>query len=341
MEKDWPFITIAMPVRNEEAFIEDTLNQLLQQDYPADRFEIIVADGKSTDRTREIVQKIAERYPQIKLMDNVGRLPSSGRNIGFKNGRGEYFLVIDGHCYIPNRQLLKNVAKLFVNTEADCLGRPQPFIIPNKPTWQRAIALARSSSLGHSTKSYIHSNKEGYVSPVSVGCAYSKNVFKKIGYVDESFDACEDVEFNYRVEKAGFKTYFSPKIAVYYYPRKNIRGLWRQLVRYGEGRAKFIIKYPETINLDMFLPIFFTVGMSFGIFTGFLFKFLFIFYFLILIFYFLTIMFASIKIRTYEPLGFILKLIIVFFIIHFSLGYGLIKGFTKKFIAYFKNFKLL
>ena len=54
----------------------------------------------------------------------------------------------------------------------------------------------------------IHAEEEGYVSPVSMGCAYSRSVFDKIGYVDESFDACEDVEFNYRVEKEGFKTFF-------------------------------------------------------------------------------------------------------------------------------------
>ena len=97
-----PFITIVMPVRNEERFIASTVSQLLSQDYPMNQYEIIVADGESMDGTRDIVQEIAKTNPQVILMSNSGRLPSSGRNVGFKNGRGDIFLVIDGHCKIDN-----------------------------------------------------------------------------------------------------------------------------------------------------------------------------------------------------------------------------------------------
>jgi len=97
-----PFITVVMPVYNEGRFIEQTLRQLLAQEYPADRYEILVADGMSTDTTREMVRTLANEYPQIKLLDNPKRKSSAGRNVGFQNGRGEYFLVVDGHCYIPN-----------------------------------------------------------------------------------------------------------------------------------------------------------------------------------------------------------------------------------------------
>ncbi|MHA1279571.1 MAG: glycosyltransferase [Candidatus Helarchaeota archaeon] len=331
IKKDWPFITIAMPVRNEEAFIEDTLNQLLQQDYPADRFEIIVADGESTDRTREIVQKVAEKYPQVRLMNNPGRLPSSGRNVGFKNGKGDFFLVIDGHCVIPTDQLLKNVADLFVRTGVECLGRPQPFVTPDEPNWQRAIAIARSSSLGHSASSYIHANEEGYVSPVSMGCAYRKDVCQKIGYVDESFDACEDVEFNYRVEKAGFKTYFSSKIAVHYFPRESLAGLWKQLNRYGIGRAKFLLKHPETFSWEILLPIFFVLGFLLGPLFGFLHL---VFWWLYLggvSAYLLLLIAYSIRLRTTEPWHFVVKLVLVFITTHFAIGTGIIRGLWREF----------
>jgi len=86
--KEYPFITIVMPVRNEARFIKHTLNQLVTQDYPPDRYEIIVADGESSDETRSLVTTISQKHPQVLLKDNPGRWPSSGRNVGFKNGQG-------------------------------------------------------------------------------------------------------------------------------------------------------------------------------------------------------------------------------------------------------------
>ena len=75
-----PFVTIVMPIRNEARFIRDTLLQVINQDYPLDCFEIIVADGMSDDGTRAIVMEMAQQYPQIRLLDNPARLSSAGRN---------------------------------------------------------------------------------------------------------------------------------------------------------------------------------------------------------------------------------------------------------------------
>jgi GT2 family glycosyltransferase len=317
-----PFITVCMPVLNEERFIAPLLGELLAQNYHGDRFEIIVADGGSTDRTREIVSEIARRHPQVILKDNPGRLPSSGRNVGFKTGRGDLFLVIDGHCEIRNPQLLRNVADCFERSGAHCLGRPQPFILPEAPTMQRAIGLARSSWLGHSSKSFIHSNREGFVSPVSVGCAYRREVFEKIGYVDESFDACEDVEFNTRVQKAGFKTFFSPSIAVHYHPRETLRGLWRQLYRYAKGRVRFLRKHAESWSLDTLLPSIWLLGMVTGPLFGLLHQaMLWIYISAVALYLFLV---ARESIRQGHSGGplFVLSLAAVFVTIHVCLGLG-------------------
>jgi GT2 family glycosyltransferase len=324
-----PFVTISMPVLNEEKFISGTLNELLNQDYPRGRFEIIVADGGSSDRTRQIVDNIAKENPQVILMDNPGRLPSSGRNVGFRNGRGDYFLVVDGHCRIGNDRLLKNLVDCFERTGADCLCRPQPFIIPDRPTMQRAIGLARTSRLGHSSNSFIHSSGEGWVSPVSVGCAYRRDVFARVGFVDESFDACEDVEFNYRVEKAGLKSFFSPSIAVWYYPRENLRSLWRQLLRYGEGRIRFVRKHPESLTIDMLLPVFFLLGVMSGPLVKFLSVKLFYLYLGFLGLYLGLLCFESFRKcsgnTTLAP-----KMISAFLVVHVALGVGMIRGLSRK-----------
>lgn len=324
-----PFITVVMPVRNEEQFIEETINQVLSQEYPKEKFEIIVADGLSTDRTPEIVKKISETNPNVRLIDNPGLFPSAGRNVGFKNGKGDIHIVVDGHCLIETNNLLSNLADAFERSGAQCLGRAQPFFSPDEPTTQKAIVLARSSKIGHSSNSFIHSDQEGYFSPVSMGCAYRKEVFDKIGYVDESFDACEDVEFNYRVEKAGFKSFFTPKIAITYFPRETFSGLIKQLLRYGEGRARFMYKHPETVNLDMFKPIALIVFVFLGPISALIHSNLFIAYLVVLFLYISILILESFRLGKKYSLIFKNKILISFLITHFTLGVGLIKGFAR------------
>lgn len=249
-----PFITVVMPVRNEARFIGSTLRQLLEQDYPADRFEVIVADGLSGDATRDIVREVALAHPNVRLVENPARRSSAGRNLGFRLGRGDVFLVVDGHCLIPGRDHLRKVAECLDESGADCLGRPQHLDPPDITGLQRSIALARASWLGHGGGSLIYGGFEGFASPVSNGAAYTRRVFERVGYVDEAFDACEDVEFNWRVERAGLTSYTSPRLTVKYYPRESLGGLWRQMVRYGRGRVRLARKHPATLGLTTAVP---------------------------------------------------------------------------------------
>ena len=255
------FVSVVMPVRNEARYIRETLMQLVGQDYPVDRYEILVADGMSDDDTREIVVGLSRQYPQIRLLDNPERRSGAGRNVGFRASRGEYVLVVDGHCHIPDDQLFRSVVDCFQTSNADCLGRPQPLDAPGLSRFQRGIAVARSSWLGHGGDSLIFGQYEGFASPVSNGAAYRRDVFEKIGYVDEAFDAAEDVEFNYRVEKAGLTAYTSPRLTVRYHPRENFKGLFRQMQRYGMGRCRFIKKHREALTINQLVPALFVCGL--------------------------------------------------------------------------------
>lgn len=320
-----PFVTVVMPVRNEEAFIERILGELVDQDYPADRYEVIVADGESTDRTRELVAAVGRKHPQVRLHANPGRLSSAGRNVGFRAGRGDLFVVVDGHCELRTRSFLRNVADCFRESEADCLARPQPFVTPAEPTMERAIALARSSRMGHSTTSNIHSGAEGVVSAASSGCAYRRDVFDRVGYVDEQFDACEDVEFNHRLDQAGLRAFTSPRVAVHYFPRKDLRGLWRQLQRYGQGRAQFLRKHPRALDVNMLIPVAFAAGVVAGPFAGFIHPVLWAVYGAVMLLYLVIIGIESVRLARGDP-AFAATLMAAFFTIHFGLGTGLVVG---------------
>jgi GT2 family glycosyltransferase len=201
------------------------------------------------------VIKVMQLNPQV-INAQSGK-HSSGRNVGFRNGRGDIFLVIDGHCQIMTDQLLKNVVDCFERSGAHCLGRPQPLIIPKEPNMQKAIALARGSWLGHSFNSFIHSGNEGFVSPVSVGCAYRKEIFEKVGFVDETFDACEDVDSTI---SSWFQDFFSPTIAVHYYAEATYQ-TFGDNNRYGRGRFNFMYKHPAAIHIETLLPAILVLGI--------------------------------------------------------------------------------
>jgi glycosyltransferase involved in cell wall biosynthesis len=326
-----PFITVCMPVRNEERFIGETLNELLSQDYPGNRYEIIVADGESNDQTAQVVKSIAEKHPNVILVGNAKRRSSAGRNIGFKNGKGEIFLVLDGHCYIGHNQLFKNVVICLEKSGADCLGRPQPLNPPGLTAFQQAVGLARASRIGHGGDSYIYTDFEGFVSPTSNGAIYRREIFSRVGYVDEHFDACEDVEFNYRVEQAGFKAYMSPELRVKYYPRQDLKSLFGQMVRYGSGRYRLYQKHPDTLTINTLIPLVFVISVLAALLAALLITIGLVPSWVGLLAssalgaYLFVIVVQSVLISAKTKATYFPYLLPIFFIIHFGLGWGFIK----------------
>jgi succinoglycan biosynthesis protein ExoA len=278
-------ISVIVPVRNEQRHIEATLRRLLEQEYDLDKYEILVIDGDSDDRTAELVQAISARHPQVRLLSNPKRLSSAARNVGIRHARGDVVLVVDGHCEIGDTSLLKNVDRAFRSSGADCLGRPQPLDISGAMPTQQAIALARTSRLGHHPASFIYADQERFVPAKSVAVAYRRDVFEKIGYFDERFDACEDVELNCRIDRAGLSCFFTPSIQVRYHPRSSVVGLFRQLVRYGRGRMRLLRKHPDTFSVGSFLPAIFYLGVALGWTLGFLWPMLWWAYFGVLLIY--------------------------------------------------------
>ncbi|HTU16661.1 MAG TPA: glycosyltransferase family 2 protein [Gemmataceae bacterium] len=259
-----PFISVIVPVLNEAAFIADTLHQLLEQRYDRKRFEVIVADGGSTDDTRTIVAALQTRYANLRLIDSSKRWSSAGRNAAIRAARGEIVLLIDGHCDLRNPHYLQNLADAFAQSGADCVGRPQPLDVTGATPLQRAIAVARASRLGHHPASHIYADREGFVPPESVAIAYRRGVFDTVGLFNERFDACEDVEFNHRVARAGLSCWFTPCVQVHYHPRSTLPGLFRQMVRYGRGRVRLLREHPDTFSLPGFVPAAFLAGVVAG-----------------------------------------------------------------------------
>lgn len=324
-QEDYAKISVIVPVYNEAKHIESVLDQLISQQYPDENYEILVVDGLSTDGTPDLIQKYVNEYVNIHLLMNPKRLSSYARNIGIKAAKGDIILIVDGHCIIPHHEILANVNKMMKNPEIDALGRPQPLLQENLTPIQNAIALARSSRLGHQPDSFIYSDKPQLVPAQSVAVAYRRKVFDQIGLFDEKFDACEDCELNQRFDNADFKCYFTPDIGVYYVPRDSFSKLWKQMIRYGTGRVRLERKHPGSCSLKLIVPALFVIGLVTGAVFSFLSKWIALIYLGVLAFYGVMIFAEScrLSIKNRFPFG-ILLIPAALITVHLASGTGLI-----------------
>lgn len=254
-------ISVVLPVRNEAAHIERVLSEVLTQDLGPLTLEVLVVDGASGDDTAEVARRVAAQDARVRVLHNERRLSSAARALGAAEARGRYVAYVDGHCHVPSPTLLRDMVDLFERTGADCLARPQPLRAGENGYWPEVIAAARTSPFGHSADSTIYDHDEHAVSPVSAGAMYRREVFDRIGNFDPTFDACEDVEFNWRAADAGLSCWTGPQLALAYEPRRSLGALFKQMGRYGLGRARLHRKHPSSRTLESLVPAAFTLGL--------------------------------------------------------------------------------
>jgi len=326
MSDPYPKLTVVVPVRNEETHIARTLEFLLNQDYPREKVEILVGIAASKDRTLEVVDKIARCDDRVRPFFNPLGLSSSARTLGARMATGEIVIYVDGHVWIDNDQIFLNTVRLLKERQVSILSRPQFLDTPENSLFQSAVSLARKSAVGHGLDSTIYTAEESYVDPTSSGATYRKEVFDRVGYFDTDFDACEDVEFNYRCSRAGFKSYLSMKVAVYYYPRASLKDLYKQMIRYGTGRFRLVRKHRETLSLGTLVPVLFvTALLALGLLGIFSWAAACLFAAAVLL-YAVVIGGASVAIAVKHGWRYLPLLPVILFAIHSGLGIGFLGG---------------
>ncbi len=235
----FPFVTVGMPCLNEESYIEPCIRCVQSQDYPADRMEILVADGGSTDRTLEIIERLAAEDPRIRVIPNPGRVQAAGMNEIIGAARGEVIVRLDVHGEYASSYVRKCI-EVLERTGADNVGGAAR---ARSRTWfQRALSAALDSPLGVGGSRYRSASNEGFVDTVFNG-AFRRSVFDRVGLYDPGAITNEDAELNQRILQSGGKIYLSREIEAWYYPRDTITGLARQYFKYGRGRARTLLKH--------------------------------------------------------------------------------------------------
>jgi len=320
-------VTVIVPCRNEEKFIEKVINNLLSQTYPRDKLEILFVDGLSEDRTREIIKAYAQKYSFIKLIDNPYKFVPQAMNIGINNATGDIIIRMDAHSEYPNDYIEKLVTYL-EKLKADNVGGIWINTPPTNSLKAKAIALALSSKFGVGNALYRlgELREPSEVDTVPFGC-YKKEIFSKIGLYDEDLIRNQDDELNARLRKYGGKIFLVPDVKIKYFTRDSWTKLFKMFYQYGYFKPLVNLKLGQITTWRQLIPPLFVIVLIISLLLSFLFKKALFIFVILSLFYFtfnlLVSLLLSFSSRNLKLLPF---LIISFFLIHFSYGLGYLKG---------------
>jgi succinoglycan biosynthesis protein ExoA len=322
------FVSIIMPVRNESKAIERTLASLLGQNYPCDKMEIIVVDGRSDDGTKDIVSLAAARDPRIRLIENPRQIMAAGFNAGLRIARGDVIVMMGGHAELAP-DYLKSSVLLLQQGIADCVGGPMT-TSSGTPEGE-AISVALSSWFGVGGVAFrVGCRERKYVDTVAFG-AYTREILNRAGPLDEELVRCQDDEFNYRIRKLGGKILIAPEISSSYQSRSSVQSLGSQYFQYGEWKVRVLQKHPRQMQWRHFVPAVFVLYLVLSAITAIVHPFLGIPMFLLAsVPYVVALSSVCISLAVRKGKWRLApQLALVFPVLHFSYGAGFLSGLVK------------
>jgi len=261
-----PAFTVIVCTRNEEDRISACLDSLLASTYPLDRVQILVCDGRSTDATRSIVQRIADEYDCVRLLDNPGLTAPRGFNLGVESATGDVIAILSAHAEAAPDWIEQCIKALQEHPEVAGVGGEMATV--GEGRGGAVIADALSCPFGVGYNRFRVGGKPGYADTVVFG-AYRRDTFKTYGGFDEELARNQDDEFNYRLRSRGAKLWFDPRIRSTYCARSSLRLLYRQYAQYGFWKPLVYRKCPGTFAWRQLMPPAFVVSLAVASVLGF------------------------------------------------------------------------
>lgn len=265
-------ISVIVPCYNEERTIAHLLEALRQQTVGTKAFEVIIADGMSTDATRQVIQNYLQEHAEltVRVVDNPKRHIPSGLNRALEVSTGEIIVRLDAHC-IPAPDYLERCVEALQAGKGENVGGVWQ-IQPSGEGWiARAIAAAAGHPLGVGDALYRFTSQPALVDTVPFG-AFRRETLARVGFYDETLLTNEDYELNARIRKQGGKIYLDPAIRSIYFARNTLSALAKQYFRYGYWKWRMLRRYPETLRWRQALPPLFVLSLLVLLISGVFFR---------------------------------------------------------------------
>ncbi len=252
-----------LAVRNEQKYIRKCLDSLINQNYPKEKYEIIIIDGLSSDNTRIILNEYKTNYESlIEIYENPKMIRAAGNNIGISHSNGKIVILFIAHAYAHD-DYLRNISEAFERSGKGIAGIGTNIFIPDDESFYgKVIANAQITLLGGGGTGFRRFRNDQIINSPGFP-AYKKEIIEKVNMLDEEFETGEDTELNWRIRRLGYKFMVSSKSIVYYYRRHNSPvALFKRLFNYGKGRALVNKKHPNSFDTLTAIPAFLVIALS-------------------------------------------------------------------------------
>jgi glycosyltransferase involved in cell wall biosynthesis len=267
-----PFVSVVLPVRNEAPYIAANVAAALAQDYPPERFEVIVADGRSSDGTSRLLEDLAAAEPRLVVVDNPARIVSAGLNRALAASRGDVIVRMDGHCEYPADYVRRVVALREKSGAANAGGVLEPV---GRGYVQRSICAALASRVGVGGSALRAQGSSGDVRDVDAvhGGCWLASTLREAGGFDESMVRNQDDELSFRLRRRGGRVVQACDLRVRYVVRDRWRKLFVQFAQYGYWKVRLVRNYPGQASARHLTPallvLAFAAGLAAAPFSGF------------------------------------------------------------------------
>ncbi len=257
-----PAVSVIIPCYNEERTVNLLLAAIYAQTWPVSDLEVIIADGLSSDGTRERIMEFHKAHPDlaIHVVENPRRSIPAALNSALAQAQGEYIVRLDAHSR-PDEHYIERCLADLRERKVEMVGGIWK-IHPGSEGWMaRSIASAAAHPFGVGDALYRYTTRASLVDTVPFG-AYRRELLEKTGWYDETLLSNEDYEFNTRIRLAGGRIWLNPEIHSIYYARSNISALAKQYWRYGYWKYQMLRRYPRTLRWRQAIPPVFVVSLG-------------------------------------------------------------------------------
>lgn len=233
------FVSVIIPVLNEDRFIVRCLDSVFAQDFPSGQMEIIVADGGSCDRTRETIAASYGGRKNLKVIANTRRSQPAGFNVGVSVARGDIIIRMDAHALYPVNYISNCINGLNQTPKIGNIGGGCDIQPDGTGYMAGVIGIVNKTSFGTGGAAFRVGGKAGPVDTVPFGC-FRREVISQIGPMDETIPRAEDVDYNGRIIQADYLVYFDPAIHCTYFCRKTLSASLKQMYYNGASIGSLV-----------------------------------------------------------------------------------------------------